>query len=216
MGWFLFSVFTCYQKLVGNSAQLNILQQENSTAQHRTFSSFTILHSQHLFFCSIFPVPFLVPQEFMLPIAGTKLVIFFFFPKRKQLQKDKMKQNTNYQVVFEFFFPFLFRPIQSFHETRKSPLVRKGDFFQPQQWFFLHSMGLSTRLSLASENQGDRFSPLSAAQGISEGSGEGSWGPHQAEAVLCIGPTHHLLTGAHKHHQLPSLSRKCIRAQSRE
>ena len=52
------------------------------------------VHSAHLQFCeihniclfSIFCPISLVPQEFMLPIAGTKLVIFFFFfPKRKQL-----------------------------------------------------------------------------------------------------------------------------------
>lgn len=67
------------------------------------------VHSAHLQFCeihniclfSIFCPISLVPQEFMLPIAGTKLVIFFFsFLRENSFRKIRWKQNANYQVVF--------------------------------------------------------------------------------------------------------------------
>ena len=60
---------------------------------------------------------------------------------------------------------------------QESLLREKGDFFSLNSGFSFTAWVSAPRLSLASENQGDRFSPRVFAQGISEGSGEGSWGP---------------------------------------
>lgn len=85
--------------------------------------------------------------------------------------------------------------------TRQESLPReKGDFFRLNSGFSGYLWTVRIRETGFPHECLHRESVRGLEKGV--------WGPHQAEAVLCIAPPHCLLTDAHRHHHQHPWSQK--------